>query len=179
MKRFLIITATLATALFGVAALDASAVSEESVPMTEAHIARIRSNCVEAQSVLFQLHASDAGLRVNRGQLYESISTKLMIPLNSRMILNRIDTTNLLSIATQYEQQLAAFRTQYQTYEEKMSSTLAMDCINQPVAFYDSVTDTRKQRQLTHSKTLELHKSIDKYGKEFESFARSFGADQS
>src|SRR5689334_18968108 len=111
--------------------------------MTDEHIARIRMNCQDAQSSLSQLHASDALLRVNRGQLYESISTKLMAPLNSRIALHRLDGVKLVATTTRYESQLATFRAKYQEYEEAMSDVLRVNCVNQPVAFYDKVADTR------------------------------------
>lgn len=161
-------------ALLGAVFLQASVKAEEAAPMTEAHIARIRSNCVAAQSSLNQLHATDAFLRVDRGQLYELISTKQMAPFNSRVALNRLDSAKLPAIASQYEKQLAAFRINYQQYEEAMSRTLRINCTNQPVAFYDSVTDTRTKRSIVHDSTVELHKTIQSYKAEFELFAAKF-----
>lgn len=179
MNRMIVILALVVAALVGGAVVGAVASAEETPPMTEEHIARIRDNCVDAQSALFQLHASDAGLRVNRGQLYESIATKLMAPFNSRLVLNRINEESLLSTASEYEKQLQVFRTEYQQYEEAMSATLRINCVNQPVAFYDSVVDTRKKRQLTHASAIELQTIIQRYGAEVETFAKNFQAEKS
>jgi hypothetical protein len=179
MKRFLIMI-SMAVALVGSVILSGVVRAEdEQAPMTEAHIARIRANCNDTKSTLQQLHATDAGLRVNRGQIYESIATKLMAPLNGRLVANRLDSETFLTIATEYDQQLQAFRQQYQQYDEAMTATLRINCVNQPVAFYDSVADTRTKRQLTHEATLQLHKTIQKYGLEVENFAKKFGADKS
>lgn len=142
-------------------------------PMTEAHIARIRANCVEAQTQLSQLHTTDALLRVNRGQLYERILTKLMSPLNSRIALNRLDNSSLVAVSATYEQQLMAFRLDYQQYEEAMSNTLKINCTNQPVAFYDSVADARTKRQKVHESTKILQDSMQSYKDQFELFASS------
>lgn len=174
MKRFLVFISVMSLAVLGAAGLKAVVKAQENAPMTEAHIERIRTNCVKAQSSLSQLHASDALLRVNRGQLYESVSTKLMAPFNSRVALNRLDSAGLPAVAAQYEKQLAAFRLNYQQYEEAMAKTLRINCTVQPVAFYDSVGDTRDKRKLTHDSTLELHKTIAAYKTEFESFAKRF-----
>lgn len=179
MNRTLATAALITATLIGGVVFGVVASAEEAVPMTDEHIARIRANCLDAQATLFQLHASDAGLRVNRGQIYESISTKLMAPFNSRIVLNRISDENLLTTAAQYDKQLEAFRQQYQQYEEAMSATLRINCVNQPVAFYDSVADTREKRRLTHQATVELHKTIQKYGSEFETYAKNFQADKS
>lgn len=151
-----------------------AAQTAEAPLMTEEHIERIRNNCVKAQSTLGRLHASDALLRVNRGQLYESMSTKLMTPLNSRIALNSLDSLRLPAIASRYDQQLTNFRQTYQQYEESMSKTLKINCKNQPVAFYDSVDETRTKRELTHQSALELHKIIQEYKAEFDVFAQKF-----
>src|SRR5687768_4010153 len=132
MKRYLFVMIIFAATIGSILGANAI-VKAQAQPMTEAHIARIRANCVEAQSTLTQLHATDALLRVNRGQLYESISTKLMAPFNSRVALNQLDGAKLVSITAMYEQQLAEFRINYQQYEEAMSSLLKLNCVNQPV----------------------------------------------
>jgi len=170
MKRFLGLL--IGAALMVTIGAIGSTVKAEDVPMTEAHIERIRSNCIEAQTTLTQLHASDALLRVNRGQLYESISTKLMAPLNSRITLNKLDGGSLVTITATYENQLADFRIKYQQYEESMSKVLKLDCQKQPVAFYDGVGETREKRRLVHDSSVVLQKTIQEYRSEFEAFAK-------
>ena len=172
MKRYLILVALLGVALVAVAAFQTFAEAEEA-PMTEAHVARIRANCVEAQSSLNQIHQSDVLLRINRGQLYELISTKLMAPLNSRIALNRLDSADLVSTTATYEKQLDAFRSAYQTYEDAMSETLKINCSAQPVTFFDAVADARTKRQKVHDTTLALQKTIKNYKTEFEAFAKT------
>jgi hypothetical protein len=173
MKRFLIVSIALVVAITAMA-LGRSLLVHADNPMTEAQIQRIRNNCVEAQSTLYQLHASDALLRVNRGQLYESMSTKLMEPFDSWLTLNSSDPSDLISIAADYDGKLAEFRTDYQQYEEAMSRTLQINCTNQPVAFYDSVGDARAKRAKVHDATLALHGLIGDYKEAFEKFAKDF-----
>lgn len=158
-------------AVFALAGIPAL-VRAQSAPMTEAHIQRIKANCVDAQSVLTQLHASDALLRVNRGQLYESISSKLMAPFNSRVALNKFDGSKLVAQSATYETQLNDFRSTYKSYEEAMSRTLRINCVNEPVAFYDSVAEARIKRQQVHQTIVALQKTIQNYKAEFESFAQ-------
>ncbi len=178
MKQLLILWLGIA-AITVIVGFGVSVRAEEVAPMTEEHIARIRTNCVDAQSSLFQLHATDGYLRVNRGQIYESISTKLMAPFNSRLVLNRIDTGTLLPIASEYESELRAFRQQYIQYEEAMSDVIRIDCVNQPVAFYDKVVDTREKRRLTHESTVRLQQLIERYGSEVDAFSARFSKDKS
>lgn len=158
----------------GLIALLSAPLFAQSATMTEEHIERIRANCVEAQSTLTQLHKSDALLRVNRGQLYESIATKLMTPLNSRIALAKLDNSSFTLLTVTYDQQLAQFRTSYKEYEEATAKTLRINCINQPVAFYDSVADARAKRQLVFSSNAALQKTIEEYGVVFAAFKQKF-----
>lgn len=158
--------------LVSVIGLVSTVHAQEAAPMTEAHITRIRANCIEVQSTLTQLHASDALLRVNRGRLYESISTKLMAPLNSRITLNKLDGSALVTITATYENQLSDFRVKYQQYEESMSEILKLNCQKQPVAFYDGVGETREKRRLVHDSAALLQKTIQAYKEAFEVFAK-------
>jgi hypothetical protein len=174
MKRPLFFAAIITLAFLGAVGIQAVVQAQDSAPMTEDHIRRIRSNCIKAQTTLNQLHASDALLRVNRGQLYESLATKLMTPLNTRIGLNKLDNTDLTAVSSQYDRQLGEFRVNYQQYEEAMSKTLKINCTNQPVAFYDSVADTRNKRAITHTSTVQLHKTIQDYKVKFEEFANKF-----
>jgi hypothetical protein len=178
MNRFaalLVICGTLLLA--GVAARTVSAQAEP--PMTEDQINVIRQNCVKAQSTLNELHASDALLRVNRGPLYENISTKLMAPLNSRIALNRMSGLKLTSTTLDYDRQLDTFISDYVQYEEAMSHTLDIHCVNQPVAFYDSLKDTRDKRQKTHADIVALNTSLRAYKANFEDFAKNIQKDNS
>lgn len=143
-------------------------------PMTDEHIARIKANCTAAKVTMSRLHASDALLRVNRGQLFESISTKLMAPFNSRVALNQLDSGKLVSITSGYGKELDGFRTDYQHYEEAMSQLLQMDCTKTPVAFYDGVTNVRTKRAVVHARAVALQKATRDYKDAFEAFAATF-----
>lgn len=146
----------------------------QSTPMTEVHIERIRANCIEAQSTLTQLHKSDVGLRVNRGQLYESILTKLMNPFNTRVAAGKLNGTALATFTTSYEQQLDEFRVNYIAYDDAMAKVLRINCTNQPVAFYDSVADARAKRQQVYLSNQALQKTIEQYKLAFDAFKQKF-----
>jgi hypothetical protein len=149
-------------------------VMAQSTTMTEAHIERIKANCIDAQASLTQLHTSDALLRVNRGRMYESIATKLMVPFNSRVTSNQLDGKSLIDIYTTYEKHLAEFRSNYQSYEQSMSETLRINCQNQPVSFYDKVNATSELRKRVHTSVVALHKAINDYKIAFDAFAKKF-----
>lgn len=174
MKKPLIVAAMIAAA--GAAVFGATSIvsAQQSTQMTDAHMQRIQQNCGEALSTIQRLHTNDGPLRVNRGQSYDSISTKLMSRMNSRLALNKLDGSSLVKITAKYDQELAAFRTNYKKYDDQMSSVLQMDCRRQPVAFYDAVAKARASRELVHQNTLTLNRLIIDYEAEFVSSRSKF-----
>lgn len=146
-------------------------VSAQQPPMTDAQINRIRTNCTTAKNTLTRLHVSDALLRVNRGQLYDSITNKLMNSFDSRVGSNNLDASGFITITNSYNSTLTNFRSHYQTYEEQLSAALKIDCIKEPVSFYDSVASARAKRAQVHSDVVSLNQSIDAYQAAFTTFA--------
>jgi len=174
MNRFLAVLAF--SGVFLIAAMLSQSVrAQEYLP--ENQVNQIRQNCVRAQSVLNQLHATDALLRTNRGQIYELISTKLMAPLNSRIALNRLGGLKLAASTLEYDKQLTTFRSSYQQYEESMSETLEINCKEQPLFFYDSVKTTREKRQKLHEDADQLNALLRVYKNDFEDFAKESSKD--
>ena len=170
--RRLIILGLLVTAVTSAGLL--STVSAQEPPTTDAQINRIRTNCVAVKNTLTQLHVNDALLRVNRGQLYESIATKLMSSFNGRVSSNNLDASGLVTITNGYSSTLNTFRLDYQGYEQQLSAALKIDCNKEPVAFYDSVASARSKRTQVHNDVVTLNQSIDDYQTAFTTFADNF-----
>lgn len=175
MKRLMVLLSLLlasAVALTAVGTIVAA--QDELVTMDEAHVERIRANCGSAKTTLARIHASDALLRVNRGQLYESVSTKLMANLNSRIALNRLEGAELIQIASDYERQLQKFRIDYQAYEQQFSQLLRIDCDKQPVQFYDTVASVRDKRAAVRDDVSGLNDEMKVYLEAFTRFETQY-----
>lgn len=147
-----------------------SVVLAQDTPMTDAQINQIKSSCVGAKTIMAQLHANDALLRVNRGQMYESMTTKLMSRFDDRVDSNHLNSKYLVSVDQDYNDALTSFRNDYQVYEESLSSALKIDCTKEPVSFYDAVADARTKRAQVHNDVVKLNQDIDQYKSTFESF---------
>ncbi len=154
--------------------ISAAVKADDEVPLSDQHKQRIVSNCTSAKASLQQLHRSDASLRVNRGQLYEFISTKLMARLNSRLALNRLDGAELVAAAAQYERTLGDFREAYRLYEKQLTSVLRTDCTKQPEEFYYRVLDARTKRSTVSELVVELGSLTDDYYRAFERFSSEY-----
>lgn len=131
--------------------------------MTDAHIARIKTNCKEALGTIATIHANDAPTFVNRNQTYFSIGDKMMARLNSRLSMNRFDASELVKITSEYDATLDEFRLSYKQYDDTMAELLRMDCQKQPVSFYDKVAVAREQRGEVNQSVVELKQLIDQY----------------
>lgn len=153
-------------------------VSAEDSQMTDQHIENIRTNCATAKNTLNQLHASDALLRVNMGQSYELMTTKLMDRFNSRLSSNNYDNSSLVAVTTAYNQKLDVFRLDYQAYEVQLASALKIDCLNQPVAFYDTVASAREKRNQVHTDVSRLNQYLNDYKTAMNAFEKDFQSKQ-
>jgi hypothetical protein len=143
------------------AAVPVSRVLADDVP--DDTIAQVKDKCFYIQSSLRSLHTSDALLRVNVGQLYESVATKLMDPLNARAGLNRYDSLQLVGSAKDYETQLDTFRHSYSIYESAMSRTIGLDCKSKPLDFYTALSETRLDREKVHQDAVVLLSIAEQY----------------
>lgn len=166
-KKILIISLFFSTFICSAFLLNVNA---QTVPMTDRQIELIRNSCVSTKSTLNQLHSSDALLRVNIGQSYESMSAKLMEKFNIRVTNNGMNSTGLTLATTNYGLLLDGFRADYITYEKQLSMAIMIDCDAQPVAFYDAVMLARSSRNQIHDDILGLNQSLEQYGLTLDRF---------
>lgn len=124
---------------------------------------RVRANCVSIKATVAQLHATDALLRVNRGQIYESMASNLMDRFNDRLGSNSLDNKGMLAVTGSYRSALNTFRADYIAYEQKLSQALRIDCENQTGSFYTSLQSARELRTKVHDDVNKLHALIDDY----------------
>lgn len=159
--------------------LDASVMAQAAqTTLSDTHIRQIQQNCKAATRVIQQIHANDGPLRVNRGQVYDSISSKLMTPLNSRLIINKLDASAMVKVTAQYEKALSDFRENYRRYDNKMSDVLTVNCVKDPQHFYDELVQARHLRSVVHGDIVKVNGLIDEYGASFSAFRERFSDDE-
>jgi hypothetical protein len=135
---------------------------------------RIQVNCLSIKGSLNQLQASDALLRVNRGQIYESMGTKLMDSFNSRLANNGLDNKGLVSVGGEYQSALTTFRTDYQVYAQQLAAVIRIDCTKDPTSFHIALEDARTKRSTVHSDVTHLNQYIDDYRSAVNDFMLNF-----
>lgn len=142
--------------------LVAPTVSAEPRVLTDSEIEQIRRNCQASQGYLQQIQRNDAVARINRGHAYESI-TKLVANFNSRVVLNRIDGTKLVSITSDLNKRIGAFQSDYLLYEDALSTALSIKCREQPVTFYDALSNARDLRTRVSKDINDINVYLDSY----------------
>lgn len=135
---------------------------------------KIRANCTSLKATVNQLHATDALLRVNRGQIYQSMSRNLMDRFNDRLGSNSLDNKAMLSVTGSYRSAFDTFFNDYIAYEQKLSQALRINCENEPSSFYNTLQSARELRAKVHDDVNRLHALIDDYRSSVGDFLVNF-----
>lgn len=70
--------------------------------ITDAQIKTIKMHCTDILASLNSLQQNDTLLRHDRGELYRTLSDKLMVPLNQRIASNQLDGADLVKTTANY-----------------------------------------------------------------------------
>lgn len=127
--------------------LMTSSANAEETHLTPNQAEYISSVCKTIEPSLTQLHSNDALLRVNVGQNYESIGTRLLNRFSARVQFNNLNNSNLVTANDEYDKSLVLFRNAYRDYEVSLSELIALDCQKEPTRFFNTLENTRSKRQ--------------------------------
>lgn len=170
---------TIGILLFGGFALLPHAVAsaqETGVETNEDIAQQVAGNCQGIRNSLTQIHLRDALFRFNRAQSYEFITLRLMTPLNSRLLLNKVEASSLVRLTAQYDSTLNRFRTNYIKYDDQLASTIAIDCKKQPAEFYEALTKARQLREVVHQDVKQLNQYVTDYQKSVDDVQSGWSA---
>lgn len=137
-------------------------------------INRVKARCIENQGTLNRLHKTDAFIRIDRGNLYQTISDKLMVPFNRRVASNQLDPGKLLTITSDYKSEYAVFYQAYIDYDNALSKVLDIDCTKEPVTFYNALVEAREKRVKLSESIGRLKGLIRDYGVNFSEFKSNY-----
>jgi hypothetical protein len=164
MKRFTIIIG----ALLLLCASPFSRAVAASQPLTDEQISAIRIGCNDALRSVAQVQKTEAGARVNRGREYETM-LHLVASLNSRIALNKLDAPIMTSSAAKLQTTFTQFQQHYIDYANKMDATIAINCNDAPVSFYDSLNEARGARAIVANDVKQMDTLFDDYQKGLDS----------
>lgn len=142
--------------------------------MSDDQKSRIATSCTTAKEAIRRLQTADALLRVNRGQVYESLNTRLMLRFNARVENSGYNARSLIAVTDFYANTLNDFRTNYIEYTKKLDTVLAIDCTKDQEKFYTSIVDARIAREKLHSSVQKINQTIGEYKSAFSAFVITF-----
>jgi hypothetical protein len=137
---------------------------------TETQIEKIQSECSNIKNHLKKLRSNDALMRVNLGQNYETISTRLMANLNVRISTNKLNGAKLVEKSAEFNENIGYFRDNYQIYEKELVKLTEIDCTKKPRDFYIQLERVRYYRSELNFNTTKLAE----IGKEYKSSLSEF-----
>ena len=157
MKRFSLLVAVFLTLL-----ASPGVRAETTQPLTDQYIAAIREGCSNALRGILQVQKSEAVTRVNRGREYES-TLRLMVALNTRIVANKLDVPALTSASSRLQAKFSDFQRHYLDYADKMDATLAVNCKEAQVTFYDNLNAAREARAVVANDVSQMATIMDEY----------------
>ena len=134
----------------------------------------VTMHCPTVKFRLIKIHENDGLARVNAGQHYDLIATKLMARFNAKLAENRLSGGELFNYAAEFDKHLINFRDQYRVYETAMTQLIKSDCEAYPQNFYHLLDAVRNERQKVQKEVLTLHKIAGQYRKELSKFATDY-----
>lgn len=175
MKRLFFVMCLVGLALVGMAASsrDVAAVASpegQLKPVDSTLFKSVTMDCLAVKFELNELHRSDKLQRVTLGEAYDNMSSGLMGNLNTRIVSNRLDGTEMIKIAAEFETAHKDFRESYTDYDDALVDLIKTDCQTSPQAYYSSLETVRELRAVVHEDVDELNVLIQRYKDAFEEF---------
>lgn len=134
--------------------------------LSDYQIEHIKANCITVQSTLSRIHANDGLSRIHLAQEYETISSKFMAPMNSRVALAKLNGIALTKTTVAFNEKLSEFRNIYKLYEQTLYRTIQIKCVDQPVDFYSSLIKAQSGRVQVRQVTTDLADLVKQYQQE-------------
>lgn len=131
-------------------------------------------DCMAVKVKLSKIHEDDSLMRVTVGQAYGMISDKLMSRLHAKIVEQRLDGSELVKKAADFEIELDDFRKHYQEYEVALNDLLKMDCGDQQQLYYSTLQEVRTKRNRVYEDTQHLERHIHEYKELFVDFKKGY-----
>lgn len=174
-RRALIVIVAVAAVLAAGSHMVGAFDGEGPIILTEAQTQAIADSCTVSKIALGNVHSNDAVVRINLGQEYVNISSRLMAPLNSRISLAGRDGVELTRITAEYNQVLQEFRSAYSVYDDSVSRALAIDCRSRQAEYYAAIMTAREERQTVRGLLDGLNELAAEYRTEVDAFGQRMG----
>lgn len=128
--------------------------------ISEGQKTAIVDHCESIKDSLKNVQKQDARTRVYLGGRYETILSKLIMPLNIRLIENSLSSAELVENQSGFAERKTKFSDDYISYQQGLEELVTMDCKNEPEKFYDKLVEVREKRNTVSKDVAEMRKLI-------------------
>ena len=156
-----------------VAVISTPFVRAQTMPLDDAKLQAVQDQCQDIQKSIIDTQQSDKLARINRGHIYET-TLQLLVNFNARVISNKVDAPELLTITGDYQTERKKFSELYTKYDDSITALVAMDCKPQPTEFYEKLTEIRTQRSQLNASVAAIDSLIEKYESIVKSIRQQF-----
>ena len=122
----------------------------------------IKNKCSEIKTSLVNLQHEDSRARVYLGRYYEIILNKFIIPLNLRLVENNATDTGLMESQSNFSAAREKFVSDYNIYQQYLEELVAINCVEEPVKFYEKLESTRNKRKIVSQDVVKLDTLVGK-----------------
>ena len=122
--------------------------------------AAIVDHCDAIRESLRNVQRQDSRARVYYGRYYETISSKFMLPLNTRLVENNLLSDSLLNTQTKFTKLRSDFSNDFIEYQKILEELVTTDCKNEPEKFYELLETARTKRDYVNQDATDLRKTI-------------------
>ena len=156
--RFLIGSLAVLVAVFSMGGVAFA----QTLNLSQDKLDTIKSRCSNSQFALEQIERRDAVSRINRGRAYDQLLRQISA-FNSRFAYNKISSPDLLQITSDIETAVDSFRSDYDTYDNDITSALHTDCKNDPRKYYEHIVQARVDRAAIGTQVQVISDLTEKY----------------
>ena len=120
----------------------------------------ISQNCGSIRQSLKLLQRSDSYARTYFGAIYETVSSKYIIPLNLHLVKDDLSSVPLINLQTSLSSARSDFSTDFISYSKSLEELISIDCRLEPESFYKKLISTRDKRKLVASDVESINSSL-------------------
>jgi len=114
--------------------------------ITEAQKVAISENCRSIKESLKNTQRADARARVYFGGRFETVLAKFITPLNVKLVEKNITNLGLIENQSNFAAAKTGFSDDFIKYQQSLEELVAIDCKNEPAAFYEKLVTVRNRR---------------------------------
>lgn len=120
----------------------------------------IKDHCEAIREDLGKVQKEDSRTRVYLGAYYEMVLTKMITPLNVKLVEGNLSNAGLVENQNNFAATKVNFADDFVNYQKELEGLIGMDCKAEPGKFYERLVKVREKRKVVEQDVLKLRRLI-------------------